>query len=299
MTDLQIQGGPMGSMGPRTAAPPPHRWAPGMYPHVVDPALTMQRNIGHRRFSSSGSAHSFTAASPPAFVPMAGGGYSPALAQGRMPAGVGRPLSSYGAAPGLQPSTSPPQYPQPYSVPMSPYAEPSRMTNRLSIGEPPVQRDPRESYLESPVRLPPIYPPTMAHPSPGSQGHGHRLSDPYQPVWSSPHSREELYHHHHHHHHYPSHPHHQELEQRQVPPPPPPLGIMDPVSPQSQMRQAAADLGYGESTMPRPMEPMPSTTTPRHSIDLSSGRARDEPPSGDADRPAKRRKMALDDMVND
>ncbi|KAA8651334.1 putative C6 transcription factor [Aspergillus tanneri] len=275
MTDLQISCvPPPGTIGMRTSAMQPHRWPPAsMYPQNLDPALTMQRNIGHRRFSSSGSAQSLSTASPPGFVPVPAG-YNPALGASRMHMVMGRPISAY-ANPGLHPAASPPQYQQPFGVPIPPYTDGTRMANRLAMGEPPMSRDPREGYLDSPVRLPPIYPPTLASPSSGT--HAHRLSDPY-PGWS-PRGREEG------------------AEQRHQLPP---HGYPEPLSPASQMRQGMSDMGYGE-TVPRrlssgdPTAQQPSSRAPStHCRDGESATEADTNQS----RPAKRRKMALDDMVN-
>ncbi|PWY89827.1 hypothetical protein BO70DRAFT_129626 [Aspergillus heteromorphus CBS 117.55] len=279
MTDLQIPGGQPGAMAMRASAGHPQRWTASMYPQAIDPAITMQRNMGHRRFSSSGSVQSLTAASPPSYVPMPmPGGYNPALAASRMPMGVGRPLSSY-APQGMNPSTTPPQYQQSY-VPISPYPESTRMQTRMPMGESPMSRDPREGYLESPVRLPPIYPPTMG--TPASAPQGHRLSDPYSAPWS-PRTREELL-------------------QQEHRPPMPAHGMIEPISPNSQMRQGMSDYGYGEP-IHRQLGHMGSAATDRHSLQLSPVHTHDEPSGADADpgdsRPTKRRKMALDDMVND
>lgn len=272
ITDLQMPSGPPGAMGFRAAAMPPHRWPPSVYPSNLDPALTMQRNIGHRRFSSSGSVQSITSASPPGFVPMPGA-YNPALGGGRMHVGMGRPLSSYGNQ-AFHPVPSPPQYQQAFGAPMSPYTDSTRMVNRMSMGDPSM-RDPRESYLESPVRLPPIYPPTMASPSSGPQSH--RLSDPYSTTWS-PRARDEGF------------------ESRQ---PYASHGYLEPISP-TNMRQAMADVSYGE-TVPRVLSAV-DPAVQRQSLQVSSARVREEEPSTEADtgesRPAKRQKMALDDMVN-
>ncbi|KAL4891542.1 hypothetical protein BDV59DRAFT_194246 [Aspergillus ambiguus] len=273
MTDLQMPGGTAGALGLRAAPTQPHRWPPA-YSAVVDPALSMPRSMGHRRFSSSGSIQSLTAASPPTFIPMTTA-FNPTLGAGRMPPGMGRPISSYpGQA--LQPSTSPPQYQQSFGIPVSSYQESTRMPNRLSIGEAPT-RDARESFMESPVRLPPIYPPPMT--TPGSSPHGHRLSDPYPTLWS-PRTREQFL---------------QQDQRHQAPS----QGLMPPISPSSHMRQSMGEFSYGEPAS-RPLPPV-SEATPRH-LSMSSLHGRDEPSSevdtGDS-RPAKRQKMALDDMVND
>ncbi|RAK78548.1 putative C6 transcription factor [Aspergillus fijiensis CBS 313.89] len=277
VTDLQMMGGQAGAMAMRASSGHPHRWSASMYPHALDPAMTMQRSIGHRRFSSSGSVQSMTTTSPPTYVPMPAG-YNPALGMGRMPTGAGRHLSSY-THQALNPATTPPQYQQQF-IPMSPYAEATRMANRMPMGEMPVGRDPREGYGESPVRLPPIYAPTMGTPAHVSQGH--RLSsDPYPAVWSSP-MRED----------YLSQEHRQHM---------PPHGYIEPISPNSQMRPGGSDSGYVDPALRHLGSMVPGTEG--QSLQLSPSQAQmeqsaAEPHSQDS-RPAKRRKMALDDMVND
>lgn len=276
VTDLQMPAHP-GSMGL-----PPQRWSTSMFtPQAVDPALTMPGNPGHRRFSSAGSIQPLGAAAPPppGYVPMAGP-ISPVFGGSRMPPVMGRPPSSYANQPFQPQTTSSPTYQPVYGG--SPYM------SRQPMGESPLSRDPQESYLESPVRLPPIYPPMpSAGASPPAQSQGHRLSDPFPSNWS-PRTREEL---------------------------PPPMvqhhpSIMDPVSPHTQTHHyhpAPTDFNFPhQQALPRP----PESVTPahRHSVHLPSSsthaQARDEPQSGAEGesgdgRPTKRRKMALDDMVND
>ena len=175
----------------------------------------MPGDLGHRRFSSSGSIQSLPAAPPPPFVPMTGG-LSPVFGSNRMPPVMGRPLSSYANQP-LQPQgTSSPPYQQFYGD--SPYM------NRAPMGESPISRDPQESsYLESPVRLPPIFPPMPTNTTETTSPTGHRLSDPYPyttgATWS-PRTREE-----------------QLLPQERRPPVVGPAqpGLMEPVSPQTQI----------------------------------------------------------------
>ncbi|KAL4872870.1 hypothetical protein BDV12DRAFT_210175 [Aspergillus spectabilis] len=263
MTDLQIHGAQAAAMGARLAPGQPQRWSTVVYPHSIDPSLATQRAIGHRRFSSSGSAQSLTTASPTGYVPVPAG-YNPALAAGRMPAGVGRPISSY-PNPGLHPTPSPPQYHQPYGVPISPYPENSRIMNRMHVGEAAGARDHREGYLESPVRLPPIYSSPVVNPQP-------RPSDPYMTVWSPPLQQP------------------QDSRQLQV-------EFGEPISPSDQLRQAGPDLGYmNQLGVVSPTEgqsqQLPTTRT-------YDERREQDTDGEDAARPAKRRKMALDDMVND
>ncbi|KAL2827552.1 hypothetical protein BDW59DRAFT_179077 [Aspergillus cavernicola] len=259
MTDLQMHGAQAGAMGVRLAPGQPQRWSTVVYPHGIDPSLATQRSTGHRRFSSSGSAQSLTAVSPTGYGPMPAG-YNPALAAGRMPAGVGRPIPTYPNQ-GVHSIASPPQYHQPYSVPISPYTEGTRMAGRMQMSEGSALRDPREGFVESPVRLPPIYPSPVTNPQ------SHRPSDQYSTGWSP-------------------------TQQQQHQP-----GFAEPISPSNQMRQTAPDFGYMSqpvvvSSIEGQPQQLPSTRTHYEQRGPESE-------DGDSLRPAKRRKMALDDMVND
>ncbi|KAL4746910.1 hypothetical protein BDW72DRAFT_197214 [Aspergillus terricola var. indicus] len=281
MTDLQLQAQP-GMMGARLPPGQPQRW-PMVYPHTIDPSLT-QRTIGHRRFSSSGSTQSLTTVSPTGHIPISTG-YNPALAAGRMPQGIGRPSPYPNPGMHLHPTPSPPQY-QPYGIPISPYPEnPNpRVMSRIPMNDAgPPPRDPREGYMESPVRLPPIYPSPVANPQPPPlpQAQAHRISDPYSAVWS---------------------PQQQTPERRQ--------GFMEPFSPSSQMRQAqtaaVADLGQRQSQSQLNFSSSPGAQVQQSPASRSyDGQRGQEQGQGhktdesDSSRPAKRRKMALDDMVND
>ncbi|KAL2854042.1 hypothetical protein BJX68DRAFT_38379 [Aspergillus pseudodeflectus] len=275
MTDLHMHSSQAGPMGVRLTPGQPQRW-PIVYSNGIDPALTTQRAMGHRRFSSSGSAQSMTAVSPPGYVPMAAG-YNPALAAGRMPAGVGvgRPIPTYPGQ-GLPHVPSPPQYHQPYGVPISPYPEGTRAVNRIPMGESavPVPRDPRESMsmAESPVRLPPIYPSPVSNPQP-------RLNDPYS-TWSPSQQHQP-----------PSQMQDPRQQQQQQ------SGYVEPTSPSNQMRQIAPEMSYlsqlgGSSPSEGHPQQLPGTRT-------HDERRGSDTEDGDSSRPAKRRKMALNDMVND
>ncbi|GIK05707.1 hypothetical protein Aspvir_009820 [Aspergillus viridinutans] len=274
VTDLQMPGTPHGAVGFRAPPGHPHRWSTSVFPQVVDPSLSMQGNLGHRRFPSSGSIPQMTVASPPGFIPLTSG-FSPALNLGRTPMGAGRPLSSY-THQGLPPTTSPPQYQQPFGVPMPPYTVSPRMVSRLPAG------DNREAYPESPVRLPPIFPPAMTHSRPTPQAH--RLSDPYPTAWS-PRLREEL----------------MQPQPQQQTGGSSPHSFMEPISPAAQTRHAALEHGHGD------LGSQQSNSIVQGAQNLSAlsspARPRDEQPAGGPEtgesRPTKRRKMALDDMVND
>jgi hypothetical protein len=273
VTDLQMPGTQHGTVGFRAPPGHPHRWSTSVFPQVVDPSISMQANLGHRRFSSSGSIPQMTAATQSGFMPLTSG-FSPALNLGRAPMGAGRALSSY-THQGLPPTTSPPQYQQPFGVPMPPYTVSPRMVSRLPPG------DAREAYPESPVRLPPIFPPAMTHSRPAPQAH--RLSDPYPAVWS-PRLREEL----------------MQPQAQQQTGGSSPHSFMEPISPAAQTRYAALEHGHGE------LGPQHSNSIVQGaqtlSVQSSPARPRDEQPAGGPEtgesRPAKRRKMALDDMVN-
>ncbi|KAL4806771.1 hypothetical protein BDV18DRAFT_138178 [Aspergillus unguis] len=276
MTDLQMPGAQPTIMGARMAPGQQHPWPIAYpHPHSIDPSLT-QRTMGHRRFSSSGSGQSLTAVSPTGYVAMPAG-YNPALAAGgRMPA-VGRPYP-----PGMHPTPSPPQYHQPYSVPISPYAD-ARVANRIPMSETPVPvpapapapREPREGYAETPVRLPPIYPSPVIHPQslpqPQPQPQPHRTNEPYPATWSP----------------------------QQIHGPHQHAGFVEPISPSNQMRQPGPDVGQPSQGLGlvSPGEPSQQTSSARtRTYDEQRERETDE---GDSSKPAKRRKMALDDMVND
>ncbi|KAL4907146.1 hypothetical protein BDW74DRAFT_148660 [Aspergillus multicolor] len=272
MTDLQIQPQP-GMMGGRLPPGQQQRW-PAVYPHTIDPSLTTQRAIGHRRFSSSGSTQSLASVSPTGYVPMPAG-YNPALAAGRMPpgVGVGRPIPY--PSPGMYPTPSPPQY-QHYGIPISPYPDNSRVVNRMPMSEVavPAPRDPREGYAESPVRLPPIYPSPVPNPQPPPQAH--RVGEQYMGTWTPPPQQT------------------QDLRQQ---------GFMEPISPSNLMRptQATADVGqpqlqsqYVDGSSLDGQAQLPATRS--YDDQREQGHETDE---SDSSRPAKRRKMALETMVND
>ncbi|XP_077661207.1 uncharacterized protein AFUA_6G11110 [Aspergillus fumigatus Af293] len=274
VTDLQIPGTPHGTVGFRAAPGHPHRWSTSVFPQAVDPSISMQSNLGHRRFSSSGSIPQMTAATQSGIMPLTSG-FSPVLNLGGSQMGARRAFSSY-THQGLPPTTSPPQYQQPFGVPMPPYTVSPRMVSRLPPG------DTREAYPESPVRLPPIFPPAMPHSRPAPQAH--RLSDPYPAVWS-PRLREEL----------------MQPQPQQQTRGSSPHSLMEPTSSAAQTRHAALEHGHGEVAPHQSNSIIQGAQT--LSVQSSPARPRDEQPAGgpetDEPRPAKRRKMALDDMVND
>ncbi|KAM0114514.1 hypothetical protein ACP6JC_008944 [Aspergillus fumigatus] len=220
------------------------------------------------------SGKEMTAATQSGIMPLTSG-FSPVLNLGGSQMGARRAFSSY-THQGLPPTTSPPQYQQPFGVPMPPYTVSPRMVSRLPPG------DTREAYPESPVRLPPIFPPAMPHSRPAPQAH--RLSDPYPAVWS-PRLREEL----------------MQPQPQQQTRGSSPHSLMEPTSSAAQTRHAALEHGHGEVAPHQSNSIIQGAQT--LSVQSSPARPRDEQPAGgpetDEPRPAKRRKMALDDMVND
>lgn len=278
MTDLQGLGD-TSLIGLQT----PHRWSASVFPltRPMDPSPTMSGGVSRRPFSSSGppshSVHTHPYV-PSGYMPITGG-FNPALKVNTMPGGMERRFPTYGV-PALPPPTSPPQHqPPPVGTPFLPYTETLGNPIRPPISDPRVPLSPRDPYnIESPVRLPPIHQATVGPPPPH---HVHRLSDPYPTNWTIS-GREDSF--------------------------------DDPRAP-SFHRSAGPAFSYSlphqrsSSITSATMDP-----TPRHigtkelpsPIQIKSGSspsiARAEPPSTDAEdqdnRPIKRRKMALDDMVN-
>ncbi|KZN89673.1 hypothetical protein EN45_082950 [Penicillium chrysogenum] len=273
MTDLQGLGDM--SSGVRT----PHRWSASVFPltRPMDPSPTVPGGMIRRPFSSSGPpSHTVPTHPhvPSPYMPMAG--FNPALKVNTMPGGMERRFPAYGV-PALPPPTSPPQHQPPVGIPFLPYTEPGnpiRPTN-----DPRVSLSPRDPYnIESPVRLPPIHQATAGPPPPH---HVHRLSDPYPMNWTFP-GREEPLH-----------------DPRALPlhrSAGPAFNYSIPHQRSSSITSATMDptpRHLGPVELPSPIQ-MPSANSP--------SMTRAEPPSTEAEgqdnRPIKRRKMALDDMVN-
>lgn len=244
-----------------TPALPSQRWS-ASFPLPVDPSLSLPGNAPPRRFSASGAAHQV----PPGFPPAAPG-FNPALDTSRMP-------QSHPYAPPDAPLTSPPHFHHPFAPSTSPYLESSHAPAWPSLPDPSAPRTSRENYLPSPVRLPPILPTT----NPASGSHAHRLSDPYPAVWSL--VREDP------------------TQERDRRPRQPSLGQIEPLSSYRQLHPIGSHDSIGSGSQSGPIAPRresyPAQFPPR---------TEEKQPDAEADkeeaRPAKRRKMALNDMVND
>lgn len=258
----------------------PHRWSASVFPHTrpLDYPSTSPNTIGRRPFSASGPPTYATQPYPlPTFVPITGG-FNPMLKPGAMPSGMERRFPPY-AAPALPPPTSPQQHHHSAGVPYLPYAElpASSIHSHQPISDARLPAGPRELYLESPVRLPPIH---QATASSGPPHHAHRLSDPYPATWTSK----------------------READSR------------EPRSPGIYQRSTSSIFTYSASHQRSSSQTGPLDPVPRHlgPIELPSPvafkpspsierQARDIPstePESQEQRPIKRRKMALDDMVN-
>ncbi|OQE44850.1 hypothetical protein PENCOP_c002G07694 [Penicillium coprophilum] len=265
------------SAGVRT----PHRWSASVFPltRPMDPSPTVPGGMIRRPFSSSGPpSHSVPTHShvPSPYMPMTGG-FNPALKVNTM-SSMERRFPTYGM-PALPPPTSPPQHqPPPVSIPFLPYNETPGNSIR-STNDPRVSLSPRDPYnIESPVRLPPIHQATAGPPPPH---HVHRLSDPYPMNWTFPGREETL------------------PDPRVVPlhrSAGPAFNYSIPHQRSSSITSATMDpipRHLGPVELPSPIQ-IPSSSSP--SI------TRTAPPTTEAEghdnRPIKRRKMALDDMVN-
>lgn len=293
MTDLQV-----GETGPAAAAMrvprgQPHRWSASVFPltRPMDPSPGAPGTASRRPFSSSGPpSYAPTAHPPPAFVPITSG-FNPVLKPGVVPPGMERRYPPY-PGPALPPPTSPQQHHLPAGVHYLPYAETPGSSMHHPIPDPRLPPGPREPYLESPLRLPPIHQATASpgppgpppgpppgHSHPVGPHHAHRLSDPYPTSWTAS-AREESM-----------------REPRSPAPFPGPMGSMFSHTHQRSLSNAG------------PLDPIPRHLGP---IDLPSpvplGQSpisvTQAPPSASTEtensepRPVKRRKMALDDMVN-
>ncbi|KAJ5256806.1 hypothetical protein N7478_012910 [Penicillium angulare] len=298
MTDLQAISLPGSATTMRPSRGPQQRWSASVFPltRPMDPTLTIPNAGGRRPFSSSGPpSYPPPAHAPPAFIPTTSG-FNPVLKTGATPASMDKSFASY-ANPALPPPTSP-QHHHPPGVPFLPYgASPSSSSihHHLRVDPRIPPRLNREPYPESPVRLPPIHQATASPgppipppgpPPPGVPHHAHRLSDPYPTTWSM--ARDNFSRDH-----------------------------RTPISPQRGVGSMFSHSSHSHHQRSSSSTSGPFNPVPRHlgPIDLSSAVSlgpspqltRAAPPTSEPEthsqtesesRPIKRRKMALDDMVN-
>lgn len=298
ITDLQFSRagdpGRIGSsgLGPAAVVQPP-RWSPSMYspPQTLATSPSMPASLGPRPFSSSGVLqHAVGTQAPSPFIQPSSSAIPTAAPSGggRSPVEISRPVPPY-VGRSLPPAVSPRLYQQPFPAAPSPYINRPRTPNRPAATEPPVSRELQPPYFDSGIRLPPILPPTTTATEYGPIPSAHRRSDPFPTHWSFRERQGHL------------------LEQQQPappPPPPPPREPREPVSHQTPPYQRYPPELARPDVTPRQSGP-PAPATPIHPSPESPVRTQAGPPriaateSDDSPRPAKRRRMALDDMVND
>ncbi|EPS33028.1 hypothetical protein PDE_07989 [Penicillium oxalicum 114-2] len=280
------------AMTPSTTAPrsQPHRWSASVFPltRPSDPSASTASPMEQRPASSSSSSGPIaymTPTHPPStFGPL----MNPF-----------NPMSQPGSSvPG--PEHSFPMYSNSvFPLPASPLKHRPAEGRYMPLTDPrgdrlqqPTQREPpmdsrvlpgiRDRYQESPVRLPPIRPTTTSPGSPAYPHHTHRLSDPYPASWSSMATGESF------------------QESRS------PAQLQRPMS----SAFSHSPVHRRSTSMTGPLDPTPRHTGP---IELPSPlgfsrsyspvfRLSENRPTEDREeeqKPIKRRRMALDDMVND
>lgn len=279
MTDLHGISDP-GSAAPMQMARGghPHRWSASVFPltRPMDPSPTMPNTVGRRPFSASGPpTYATPPYPPPAFVSITSG-FNPVLKPGPLPPGMERRFPPY-TGPALPPPTSPQQHHHPAGIPYLPYAEAPSSSIHQTLSDPRLPPGPREPYLESPLRLPPIH---QATASPGPPHHAHRLSDPYPTSWSSSRDGD------------PREPWSPGIFQR------PSSSIFTHTTPHQRSSSQSGPLDH----VPRHLGPveLPPPINLAQSPSLESRATAHPGPEAEPQeqRPVKRRKMALDDMVN-
>lgn len=277
MTDLQssIEPGVMAPM-PVSRGGQPYRWSASVFPltRPMDLSPTMSSTMDRRPFSASGPpTYATPPYPPPAFIPISSG-FTPMFKTGLMPPGLDRRFQPY-ATPALPPPLSPQPHHLPAGIPSLPYPESPPSSLHHPLSDPRLPPGPREPYLESPLRLPPIH---QATASPGTSHHAHRLSDPYPATWTS-----------------------REWYSREPRSPGPffrPIGSIfthSPPPPRSSSQAGPLDpvpRHPGPVELPSPVTLGQSSSTEERATTKTSAETEPE------ERPVKRRKMALDDMVN-
>ncbi|KAJ5894834.1 hypothetical protein N7495_006525 [Penicillium taxi] len=293
MTDLHAAGDPGGASGMRVPQGQlRHRWSASVFPltRPMEYSQHIQAPAGRRPYTSSGPPSYPPLAPPPhAFVTITNG-YNPPLPTTAVPPGMERRYAPY-ATSALPLPTSPPHVPT--GVPYLPYETPSNPIHH-PMHDPRIS-GPRDPYVESPVRLPPIHQATASPGPPGpplpgqvpsshqppSHHHAHRLSDPYPANWTS-FGREQG----------PRHHRSESILQR------PSTSIFS-HSTGHQRSVSTTDPSLLDP-VPRHLGPvdLSPSITQGHSPTVTTRPAPPNDPERDESRPVKRRKMALDDMVN-
>ncbi|KAJ9366654.1 transcriptional regulator family: Fungal Specific TF [Paecilomyces variotii] len=286
ITDLQLPqagdlgGNRMGGSGLGAASTPAQRWPPSVYPSpqrlITSPSLP--QGFSQRPVSAGSSQHSVAMQSP--FVHSAGPAGS-AVGGRPSPGRVGGQVLSSSFSHPLLPASSPRQYPQAYP-PISPYYERPRTPPRPLVSEPSALTEFRGQHVEPGLRLPPILPSPGRHY--GQLGPDPRRSHSYPTPWSSrlwPEQQQE-----------------QHIQPRS-------LEVMEPMARHSQSYQPIAGASHPERAIRQPAgsavpaQQYPSQMSPPRASAEQLRRTGGSGDTGDASPPAKRRRMTLDDIVND
>ncbi|KAJ6164686.1 hypothetical protein N7470_003358 [Penicillium chermesinum] len=297
MTDLQGVGEPGPPPPPPGAATmrgprsQPHRWSASVFPltRPMEASPGMLNAAGRRPFSSSGPAsypQPHPSVPPSAFAPVTSG-FNPVIKTPTGPPGMDMRFQQY-PGPALPPPTTPPQPNPAAGIPYIPYAESPGSAHHPGA-ESRLPAGPRESYLETSVRLPPIHqatanpgPPMSAVPPgpPGHAYHTHRLSDPYPASWVLAGSEGSS-----------------QDPRTSAQPKRPMDSILD--HPSHHRRLSSSATG-SLNPIPRHLGPLelPTPVTPAPSLPAGAQTTQPVTEAEPDPRPVKRRKMALDDMVN-
>lgn len=284
ITDLQFPrageyGAGTASVGMDPVVAHARRWTTYPSPQMSGPSSIMIPGArGQRPFSSPVSLPSSAGTNPPTpFITSPGSAISP-------PAGVSefRPILSYSDRPHVvtPPTISPQQYQQPFPLALTPLMEspqtPTRPAERTATS-----RESHDPYPEPGLRLPPILPSTRSF---GQSPPTHRRSGsyPYPTTFTG------------------------ERTQAQEPQSQPrllesPRSLLEPLTSQPELRSPFPSASRPTSLVIEHDRPVSQAQeSPEQSAARPERRRRDEGDEGeDSRQPTKRRRMALDDIVND
>ncbi|KAL2009350.1 hypothetical protein VTN00DRAFT_7544 [Thermoascus crustaceus] len=287
ITDLQFSraGDPgrigSGGLGPAVVQPP--RWPPSMFspPQTLATSPSMPGSLGPRPFSSSGVLqHALVTQAPSPYIQSSAGGLPTApVSGGHNPVEISRQVPPY-IGRSLPPTVSPQLYQQPYRAAPSPYID--RPRTPPTVTEPPVSRELQPPYFEPGIRLPPILPPTTTVAESVPVPSAHRRSDPFPTQWSFRERQGHL------------------VEQRQPAPHEPREPVSHQPPPYQRFPPELVHLDVSPRQQPGPSVPAAQMhPSPESPVRAQAGQPRTAAEGDDSPRPAKRRRMALDDMVND
>lgn len=286
ITDLQLPqtgdpaGNRVGGSGLGSTGIPAQRWPPSVYasPQRFITSPSLPPGLNQRPVSAGSSQHSIAAQSP--FVHSAAPGSS-AVSGRPSPGRVGGQVLSSSFSHPLLPASSPRQYPQAYP-PISPYYERPQTPPRPLASEPTTLAEFRGQQVEPGLRLPPILPSPDRHS--GQFGPDPRRTHSYPTPWSSR-------------------PWFEQNQEQHIQPRS--LEVMEPIARHSQSYQPLVGHSHHERGMRPsaasavPAQQYPSRMSPPRASAEQLRRASGSGDTGEPGPPAKRRRMTLDDIVND